>query len=303
MATRIIDDTKLQNIAVAIQAKDNGGQMTVDDMPDRIRALISDFDMSVTDNQIKMLVYIDDDVANCYVNYIQTIANDVEVDWGDGTPAETSSAVGTGRYDCASLSHNYLIRGYVIIVFTAHNGIVKTIDNNGFLSFAGAPSSINGNQFPNNNFRINVFGISYGDNTDGNILTEMPTLYFALNFKPNISANNIMYVTLRQNVTEWRVIGGSIRNIKVPNTITSFTDNCTRNAQFLNTLDFTNWTIETLNNCTFGGTNMFLYSGRHANALGHTILLFATQEIAEAAKQKTNLAVYADWIKYEGEEY
>lgn len=39
MATRIIDDSKLQNIAVAIQAKDNGGQMTVDEMPTRITAI------------------------------------------------------------------------------------------------------------------------------------------------------------------------------------------------------------------------------------------------------------------------
>ena len=41
MATRIIDDTKLQNIAVAIQAKDNGGQMTVDEMPTRIENIPS----------------------------------------------------------------------------------------------------------------------------------------------------------------------------------------------------------------------------------------------------------------------
>ena len=41
MATRVIDDTKLNDIAVAIQAKDNGGQMTVDEMPDRIRTLPS----------------------------------------------------------------------------------------------------------------------------------------------------------------------------------------------------------------------------------------------------------------------
>ena len=39
MATRVIDDSKLNDIAVAIQAKDNGGQMTVDEMPDRIEAL------------------------------------------------------------------------------------------------------------------------------------------------------------------------------------------------------------------------------------------------------------------------
>ena len=41
MATRTIDDTKLNNIAVAIQAKDGGGQMTVDQMPGRIAALPS----------------------------------------------------------------------------------------------------------------------------------------------------------------------------------------------------------------------------------------------------------------------
>lgn len=36
MATRVIDDSKLQSIAVAIQGKDGGGQMTVDEMPGRI---------------------------------------------------------------------------------------------------------------------------------------------------------------------------------------------------------------------------------------------------------------------------
>ena len=39
MATRVIDDSKLQDIAVAIQSKDNGGQMTVDEMPGRIETL------------------------------------------------------------------------------------------------------------------------------------------------------------------------------------------------------------------------------------------------------------------------
>ena len=39
MAIRVINDTKLQNIAVAIQSKDNGGQMTVDEMAGRIALL------------------------------------------------------------------------------------------------------------------------------------------------------------------------------------------------------------------------------------------------------------------------
>ena len=39
MATRVIDDSKLQDIAVAIQGKDDGGTMTVDEMPTRIAAI------------------------------------------------------------------------------------------------------------------------------------------------------------------------------------------------------------------------------------------------------------------------
>ena len=41
MAIRVIDDSKLNDIAVAIQAKDSGGQMTVDEMPGRIQAIPS----------------------------------------------------------------------------------------------------------------------------------------------------------------------------------------------------------------------------------------------------------------------
>ena len=51
MATRVIDDTKLQNIAVAIQCKDSGGTMTVDEMPTRI-ALIPTQDMTLIDSLV-----------------------------------------------------------------------------------------------------------------------------------------------------------------------------------------------------------------------------------------------------------
>ena len=39
MAIRTIDDSKLQDIAVAIQGKDSGGTMTVDEMPTRIATI------------------------------------------------------------------------------------------------------------------------------------------------------------------------------------------------------------------------------------------------------------------------
>ena len=39
MATRVIDDSKLNAIAVAIQGKDSGGTMTIDEMPTRIASI------------------------------------------------------------------------------------------------------------------------------------------------------------------------------------------------------------------------------------------------------------------------
>ena len=55
MATRVIDDTKLQNIAVAIQGKDSGGTMTVDEMPTRIAAIPTQ-DNTVLNSLIKRTI-------------------------------------------------------------------------------------------------------------------------------------------------------------------------------------------------------------------------------------------------------
>lgn len=62
MATRVIDDTKLNNIAVAIQAKDSGGQMTVDEMPNRIEAL----NVVKPEVEPKYINFLDDDGTILY---------------------------------------------------------------------------------------------------------------------------------------------------------------------------------------------------------------------------------------------
>ena len=51
MAIRAIEDTKLDNIAVAIQNKDSGGQMTVDDMPNRIEQNLQSKKLQITLNE------------------------------------------------------------------------------------------------------------------------------------------------------------------------------------------------------------------------------------------------------------
>lgn len=64
MATRVIDDSKLQAIAVAVQGKDNGGVMTVDEMPARIAAIPSQ-DMTLINSLIdRRIISIESDVTS-----------------------------------------------------------------------------------------------------------------------------------------------------------------------------------------------------------------------------------------------
>ena len=63
MATRVIDDSKLQDIAVAIQGKDGGGTMTVDQMPTRIEQNLQS--KAVLDSVIDgSITSIESDVTN-----------------------------------------------------------------------------------------------------------------------------------------------------------------------------------------------------------------------------------------------
>lgn len=64
MATRVIDDAKLQAIAVAVQGKDNGGVMTVDEMPARIAAIPSQ-DMTLINSLIdRSVIRFESDVTS-----------------------------------------------------------------------------------------------------------------------------------------------------------------------------------------------------------------------------------------------
>jgi len=65
MATRVIDDIKLQDIAVAIQGKDGGGTMTVDEMPTRIEQNLQS--KAVLDSVIDgSITSIESDVTSIY---------------------------------------------------------------------------------------------------------------------------------------------------------------------------------------------------------------------------------------------
>ena len=298
MATRVIDDTKLQNIAVAIQSKDSGGQMTVDEMPDRIQAIpsSSEFDMTVTNNQIKMLVYIHPEIMHCCVNYVQTVANGVEVDWGDGSTIDSSTSTGHERFDCANIFHTYAETGLKIITLTAKQGEITVISANGFISFAGAKGEVNGNQFPNNYYRGALIGITFGNDTLGDV-NECVALAFIINIKGHAAGStSLTNVTINNSAIVCPILSSTkIRDIKIPVAIRTFYINTFRNCTYLGVVDFTDFSISELSQCTFDSD---LFTGSTNNGL---TILFKDRETAEYAKAITNLSVWADYIKYVGE--
>lgn len=299
----ITDSDWLQAAAVEIQNKDGGGKIEVPDFASRIRAIPtgSDFDMTVADNQVKMLVYIHPEIMRCCVIYFQEFENDVEVDWGDGSPVETSSVVGSERTTAPCIFHSYSKSGLALIVLTANQGYVNLIDSNGFLSFAGADGRTNGNQFPNNYYRHSVVGLSFGKNvlSIGGINSCLG-LKFIINYSYGRAAHNsaLGYITFNDSQslnTFPMLMDSAIRNLKIPSYSRHFETNTFRNCVYLGTADFTDFTTDDLSQCIFGST---LFTGSINNGL---IILFKDQETAEYAKTITNLSVWSDYIKYVGE--
>lgn len=127
MATRVIDDTKLNDIAVAIQAKDNGGQMTVDEMPTRIANIPSGgatlIPKTITENGV---YNASSDNADGYdivtVDVPQTLATQIV----DGSITEyvdnnTQSIRDTAFYGCKNL-HTVIADNVITVGAEAFRG-------------------------------------------------------------------------------------------------------------------------------------------------------------------------------------
>ena len=75
------------------------------------------------DGKTKIYISIEDDtpsLLNYYVYYYQSVANGVEVDWGDGSAKVTSGSSGS-----TSRSHNYSEKGSYIITLECKNGYMN----------------------------------------------------------------------------------------------------------------------------------------------------------------------------------
>ena len=89
--------------------------------------------------------------------------------------------------------------------------------------------------------------------------------------------------------------GTSAYSIKVPSSVTSIEQYAFSNC-LVRIIDFTDFQLNENNELPFTVFGDGTFHGSDS-----TILLFATQEIAEVAKTTTNLSQYASRIKYVGE--
>ena len=255
--------------------------------------------MGADDDEIKMLVFITEETRQPWVNYIQSVANDVTVDWGDGTTPSTDSRTGTSRTTCAGVSHTYVSYGLKVITLTKHSGTLSLLESNGFLSFAGAYSTTNGNAYPNNGkYRNSLIQVHIGYNCTVSSLSSCLSLQDIKRWSP-ILTDGIGFA--QNNLLRAELIDGDIycpsftsnsriETVTIPSSITTIPVNCFRTCSNLRYVDFT--AIELENGAlpiTFG-TNVF------TSTSASLVLMFATAEIAAVAKETTNLTEYSSKI-------
>lgn len=302
MAIRVIDDTKLQNIAVAIQSKDNGGQMTVDEMAGRIENIPtgSDFDMTVTDNQVKMVIEVNDYDLSFWTRFGISGGGTVSVDWGDGT-TDTYTENGFLEY-AEQRKHNYQKAGRYLVTETVENGTltIGSINSYSTLSEGKIDDYYNSGDTLRYMYNYKIKELAYGDSIviyNGFMGIPYIRIYNDVNYYLiNTSTDFITVKAGTTAIAEFQFNNTTAYVIKIPNSVTTISNRAFDSAK-IKTIDFTSIRLNENNELpiTFTSTNVF------SSTSASMILLFATQEIAEVAKTTTNLSQLASRIKYVGE--
>ena len=305
MATRVIDDSKLQTIAVAIQSKDNGGQMTVDEMPGRIEAIPtgSDFDMTVTAKQVKMIIEVDSFDLSFWTRFGVNDGGTITVDWGDGTTDTYIHTRTVALEYAAQRKHSYQEAGRYLVTETIENGALVIGSINGYSTLSEG-DIVGGNYNSADTLRYmynsKIKELAYGDsiiihNGLGNIpyikIYNDVDYYFI-----NTATDFITVKDGRTSISEYLFNNTTAYVIKIPNSVTTISNRAFAGSK-IRIIDFTSIRLNENNKLpiTFASTNIF------SDTSNSMILLFATQEIAEVAKVTTNLSAYASQIKYVGE--
>lgn len=302
MATRVINDSKLNDIAVAIQSKDNGGQMTVDEMPERIENIPSGsgFDITVTDTQVKMVVEVNNYDLSYWTRFGISGGGTVTVDWGDGTVDEYT---GNEILEYATQrKHNYQKAGRYLITETIVNGTLTIGSINVISTLSEGKTSNNLNMWDVVRIAYNtkLKEINYGNAIVVSRLESIPFVIIHTDITTSLRETATDIINIKNGTTtigDYWFSATTAYKIHIPPSVTII-KNYAFNGCKIRIIDFTDIQLNENNELPFVVEGGQAFSGSNS-----VILLFATQEIAEVAKNTTNLSAYANKIKYVGEEY
>lgn len=301
----VTDSEWLQATAVAIQNKDGGSKMEVPDFASRIEALPleQNFDMTVTENQVKMIIEVNDNDLSLWTRFGQTANSTVTVDWGDGTQdVYTESEYRSLEY-ATQRKHQYQKAGRYLVTETITDGslTIGAVNAHSTLSegvLAGNYKNAQDNVRQMYNYKVKE--LSFGDSITVSGLQNIPFVIIHNDINFICSGIATDYIVIKEGtgtIGSYWFNGCTAYSIKIPSSV-NFINNNAFDSCWARIIDFTDMELTEQGELPFSisATNVFRGSSS-------TRLLFKTQEIAEVAKNTTNLSVYASRIKYEGEEY
>ena len=133
-----LDTTRLARLAAALSDSKTAlaakgvtvpAGTLLDDLPGLIAQVPSGSQaLTASDNQIKFKVQLKSPhLLKATIGYVQSVANDVTVDFGDSSATQTSDKTGTSRATCAMLEHTFPAVGEYVITLTATIGTLSII--------------------------------------------------------------------------------------------------------------------------------------------------------------------------------
>lgn len=259
----------------------------------------SDFDMTVTDNQVKMVIEVDDYDLSFWTRFCIIDDGTVTVDWGDGT-TDTYTGSSTALDYAPQRKHNYQNAGKYLVILTVSNGVLMIGSTNGFSTLSegdlGGVDINRGNSL-RRMYNYKIKELAFGNNIIVNNLQSIPylKLYNDVDFLfGDTGTDSINVKNGRTNILSFMFAISMAYKIKIPSSVTQI-ESCAFDRCLVRIIDFTDFQLNENNELPFVlGEAAF----RNTNS---AILLFATQEIAEVAKTTTNLSQFASQIKYVGE--
>ena len=296
-----VDNELFENIGEAIAEKDGGEIPERSEIVERIGAIrtLPEFDMTVEDNQVKMVVEVNDHDLSFWTRFGISGGGTVTVDWGDGTSDEYT---GDSHLEYApQRKHNYQEVGKYLITETINSGAltIGSINSQSTLSEGEVSGYYNAADVLRRMYNCKVKELIYGNNIIVSALQDIPyiKLYNGIDF--SLSFTSTDFIKIKNGTTSigyYWFYNTLAYSILIPSSIVEIKDNAFDTCK-VRIIDFTNFQLNENNELPFVVTS----STTFRNMSNSTILLFAAQEIAEVAKNTTNLSQYANKIKYVGE--